>query len=70
MQISPGLLQNGGGSGLGLSIAKNIVEKHGGYIGLKSDGEGYGSTFFIEMPIFVALKSNDDDDPMLHPGTS
>ena len=70
MQINPGLLQNGGGSGLGLSIAKSIVEKHGGCIGLKSEGEGHGSTFFIEMPIFAVVPPNASDNPMLSPGTS
>lgn len=39
------------GSGLGLFIAKNIIEKHGGTIGVKSDGEGRGSEFWFKLPI-------------------
>ena len=36
-------------TGLGLSIVKTIVEKHGGKVWLKSQ-EGIGSTFFVEIP--------------------
>lgn len=38
-----------GGSGLGLSIAKAIVEQHGGQISFESR-LGVGSTFVIELP--------------------
>lgn len=39
------------GSGLGLGIAKQIVEKHGGKIWLKSGGEGKGTTAIIYLPL-------------------
>ena len=39
-----------GGSGLGLSIAKRIVEKHGGGIRCESEA-GRGSRFFFTLPI-------------------
>lgn len=37
------------GAGLGLHIAKSIVEAHGGKIWAESDGEGRGSTFYVEL---------------------
>lgn len=39
-----------GGTGLGLNIARTIVEKHGGVIGFE-DNEDVGTTFFFELPI-------------------
>jgi len=40
-----------GGSGLGLFIAKKIVEAHGGRIWIESEGEGKGSLFTYTLPI-------------------
>ncbi|HVY58706.1 MAG TPA: ATP-binding protein, partial [Xanthobacteraceae bacterium] len=41
-----------GGSGLGLSIARRIVEMHGGRLWVESV-LGEGSTFFFSLPIIV-----------------
>lgn len=38
------------GTGLGLSICKNIIEKMKGRIGVESEGEGKGSTFWFTVP--------------------
>lgn len=38
------------GSGMGLYVARRIVELHGGVIGAESPGKGFGSTFWIEIP--------------------
>jgi len=39
----------GGGTGLGLPIAKQIVERHGGTIAVKSEF-GHGAAFHIRLP--------------------
>jgi len=41
----------GGGSGIGLTIARALVEAHGGRIWAESAGEGQGSTFTFTLPI-------------------
>jgi two-component system sensor histidine kinase BaeS len=46
----------GGGSGIGLTIARAVVEAHGGRIWAASAGEGQGSTFSFSLP--AALQSS------------
>jgi signal transduction histidine kinase len=40
-----------GGLGLGLSIARRLVEAHGGQIDVRSDGPGRGATFLVTLPL-------------------
>ncbi len=43
--------QAGGGSGIGLTIARHLVEAHGGRIWVESEGEGRGSRFSFTLPV-------------------
>jgi PAS domain S-box-containing protein len=39
-----------GGLGLGLTIVRNLVERHGGTVSAHSDGPGTGSEFIVRLP--------------------
>ena len=39
-----------GGMGLGLSIARHLVQLHGGRVGVDSPGPGRGSSFWLSLP--------------------
>lgn len=49
-QGSPEIRRCFGGSGLGLTISKQFVERQGGHIWIESE-EGKGSTFFFTVPL-------------------
>jgi len=49
-QIEPSDAQGHGGLGIGLTIAKGLIEAQGGEIWAESEGEGKGSTFKVILP--------------------
>ncbi|MFN3432529.1 MAG: sensor histidine kinase [Candidatus Sericytochromatia bacterium] len=49
-QVDPSARPSVGGAGLGLSIAKALVDAHGGVIGARSSA-GAGSTFWFTLPV-------------------
>ena len=55
VQFNANELQAGKGSGLGLFIAKGIVEQHGGILTVSSAGLGTGTTFSIELPLYFRV---------------
>jgi len=49
-RFTQGSGRKGGGLGLGLAIARHLVELHGGAIRAASDGAGQGATFVVSLP--------------------
>jgi CheY-like chemotaxis protein len=54
-QVDVSLEKSQGGLGIGLSLAKWMVEMHGGSIEARSDGHGLGSEFLVRLPVALAL---------------
>mmetsp|Transcript_22607 Transcript_22607/g.38277 ORF Transcript_22607/g.38277 Transcript_22607/m.38277 type:complete len:982 (+) Transcript_22607:233-3178(+) len=59
-QFNPNKLQAGEGSGLGLYIAKQLVEMHNGSLSAISEGEGKGAEFILKIPAFIHKEQNGD----------
>jgi CheY-like chemotaxis protein len=51
VQVDQSLARSLGGLGLGLTIARSLVQLHGGTISAWSDGEGRGAEFTVELPL-------------------
>ena len=50
-RVDPSRARAGGGSGIGLTIAKHLVERQGGRIWAESSGAGTGSRFTFTLPL-------------------
>jgi len=58
-----------GGLGLGLAIARQLVELHGGNISVDSDGTDKGATFWILLPVKEKLVEPRPEDQHHHEQT-
>lgn len=58
-QRDGGITRRHGGLGLGLSIAKELVELHGGTISARSPGEGKGAAFLVRLPVVAHVEQHD-----------
>jgi len=50
-QVAPGSAASPAGLGVGLAVAKQLVELHGGEISVLSEGRGRGSEFTVRLPL-------------------
>ena len=53
VQVDSTLERSNAGLGVGLSLARKLVELHGGTIAATSEGLGHGSRFIVRLPIVV-----------------
>lgn len=61
-QLETGTSRRHGGLGIGLAIARSLVEMHGGWIRAESEGEGRGSCFTLTIPFYSGGLSNAGDE--------
>jgi len=56
-----------GGLGLGLSIVKQLVERHGGTVDVSSDGRGTGARFSVRLPVrsLTQPSAGERSDPLV-----
>ena len=67
-QVDQRLERSYAGLGVGLSLARRLVELHGGTIEAKSDGLGMGSQFTVRLPAPKALPADEPvEQPVLAP---
>ena len=52
-QVEGSLSRSQGGLGIGLALAKRLVEMHDGVIEAESEGPGTGSTFTVRLPVLT-----------------
>ena len=57
-QAEQGLARTVGGLGLGLSLAKGLVEMHGGTVVGTSEGLGRGAEFVVTLPLASSASTN------------
>jgi two-component system, chemotaxis family, CheB/CheR fusion protein len=65
-QAEQGASRRFAGLGLGLSIAKQLIELQGGTVTARSEGMGRGATFTVYLPLERRLASDQDKESILH----
>ncbi len=62
-QAPQDIARSRGGLGLGLALARELVELHGGTIEARSEGLGQGSQFTVRLPLLESAQSSPELDP-------
>ena len=50
-----------GGLGIGLNLARGLIEQHGGRLEARSGGLGCGSEFIVRLPLFLRSPDEEED---------
>jgi len=61
-QVDRSLEKSQGGLGIGLTLAKHLVEIHGGSVETKSEGLGKGSEFVVRLPVVIEASRPHESD--------
>jgi signal transduction histidine kinase len=69
-QVDTSLERARGGLGIGLTLARRLVELHGGQIGVHSEGLGRGAEFFVLLPLRSVLPAVSPPAQPAAPGAS
>jgi len=67
-QVDRTLNRAQGGLGIGLTLAKSMVQMHGGQIDVKSPGAGQGSEFIVRLPLAPSTSQVADSAAALQSG--
>ena len=69
MQVDTSLERSVSGLGIGLTLAKNLVEMHDGTLEVHSAGAGQGSEFVVRLPIMVETPKPPPEPTVSEPTT-
>src|SRR5690606_34278124 len=69
-QADASITRERGGLGLGLSIARQLAEMHGGTIEAASGGVGQGATFTLKLPLMIVHPGAHTEAERVHPRTA
>jgi CheY-like chemotaxis protein len=65
-QVAPALERSQSGLGIGLWLARGLLEMHGGHIEARSEGTGKGSEFIVRLPVLPAIPPTTQPPPPEH----
>lgn len=61
-QVDRSLEKSQSGLGIGLTLARRLVEMHGGSVEAKSEGHGMGSEFILRLPIVLSVMQEQQEE--------
>jgi signal transduction histidine kinase len=69
-QIPAALEKSQGGLGIGLALARGLVDLHGGSISASSDGPGQGAEFVVRLPASCVTIDDAPEPPWVAPASA
>ena len=69
-QDERGLARSEGGLGIGLTVVERLVEMHGGWVSVISEGDDKGSEFIVDLPLAPEQEPGPVPEPAEPPDTA